>query len=422
MQKYLLKGGTVVSAQGREVADVLIEGEKIAKVATNIEDAEATVMDVSGKYLLPGLIDVHVHLREPGLIYKEDLNSGTLAALHGGVTTVFDMPNTVPPTVSQVLLDEKNALAIEKAQCDVGFYVLGTHENLSELKGMRGMVGVKVFLGASTGGHEADIALLEEICKEMAASGKIIAVHAEDGACITHLEQQYKENHDPSGHSKVRAVECAKIAVQQVCELAAKYPNTRLHLAHVTSQAELELVERYRTPNLSCEVTPHHLFLTTQDYARLGNKLKVNPPVREEQDRLALWEALKQGGIDIIATDHAPHTLAEKEQDYWQVPSGVPGLETTLPLLLNEVHKGGLTLEDVVKWTSQSPAELWGLNDKGAIREGMQADMAVVDLEQHTLIRGEKMMSKSKWTPFEGLDSKGAILHVFHRGIRKYTA
>ena len=413
MKKILLKGGTVVSAEGQTKQDVLIEGEKIAQIAENVEGDFDEIIDVSGKYVLPGAIDAHVHLREPGGEHKEDYETGSKAAVAGGVTSVLDMPNTSPPTTTKELVEAKYALARAKAVAHVGLFALAVPETIDEVLKLDNIAGVKIYLGASTGGHEEDLSFLEEI---FAKSGeKVIVVHAEDGACIARHAKEFEGQTDPAIHSKIRASECAAMSTKEVCHLAKKH-NARVHIAHMSTAEEVETMRKFKSDRITCEVTPHHLFLNTSHYSELGNKMRVNPPVREQKDESSLWQAIHDGIVDMVATDHAPHTIDEKTRDYWKAPSGMPGLETMIPLLLNEVNKENLSLMDVVRLTAKRPAEVFGLEGKGELKEGNDADVLVVDLEEKRAIDSSKLYTKCAWSPFEGWEIQGWPLMTFVSG------
>lgn len=410
--QIILKNGLLVLPEGLKKADLWLKDGKIFQIVENLSvPAGVEAIDIAGKHVLPGLIDVHVHLREPGLTNKEDFATGTMAAAAGGVTTVMEMPNTIPPTTTRALIEEKYALARSKAVVNVYLYVLGVPETIDEILPMDEVIGIKIYLGASTGGHEANYEFLEYVFSK--AGDKVIVVHAEDGDCLKKNEAAFAQQpHDPAIHSKIRSRECAFLAVQKACQLAKQY-NTRLHIAHVSCQQELEVIAKFKNERITCEATPHHLFLDSSYYGTLGNLVKVNPPLREKEDVQALWQAVYDGLIDIIATDHAPHTLEEKMQAYDKAPSGVPGLETMLPLLLNEVNKENLSLQQVVQLTSTRPAEIFGLNTRGQIKEGFDADLVVVDMQKIMVVTNENLKTKCKWSPFNGWSLKGWPVRTF---------
>ena len=424
MKKTLLKGGVVVSEDSRRKLDVLLAGDKIAEIAENIAGDFDELIDVTGKYVLPGLIDVHVHLREPGHTHKEDFLSGTEAAVAGGITTVFDMPNTDPPTINAQLLDEKYALARQKALAHVGLYALAVPKTIDEVLQLKNIVGIKIYLGASTGGHEEEIAFLEDIFKKAADLGgetkdKVIVVHSEDGACIAAHAKEFGGRDDPSIHSKIRAKECAVLSTKQVCHLAKKY-NARVHIAHVSTAEEISIIRKFKSDRLTCEVTPHHLFLNTEHYRTLGNRLRVNPPVRDKVDEEALWEGIYDGTVDMIATDHAPHTLDEKAEDYWNCPSGMPGLETSLALMLNEVNKEKFSLSDVVRLMAFNSAKYFDIKNKGRLKVGFDADICVVDMNNEMKVGENGYYTKCNWSPFSGWRLKGWPVMTFVSGNRVF--
>lgn len=410
MDRILLKGGQVVSSSGVFEANVLIENGKIAEVCDWHEEPEADeVFDCSGKLLFPGFIDTHVHLREPGQSYKEDWESGSAAAVAGGVTTVLDMPNNDPPIVTAGDLNAKRDLIKGRSYCDYGFYIGFDGKNLEEVNSSDA-VAVKFFGCDSTGdmGVE-DMRAVEELFEK---SNKLIVTHAEDEDCIAENKEKYKEN-VPETHSKIRAPECAAKAVREFCELADKHA-ARLHIAHVSTEKELEVLNEYES--VTCEVAPHHLMFCDDDYADLKNFLKVNPPVRSRTDIFALWKGLKFGEIDTIATDHAPHAIEEKERDYFDAPSGVPELDTLGPLLFNAINDEGLTEAEVTKLCCERPAEIFGLTGKGKIEAGFDADIVVVDMDIEKKVERKGLFTKCGWSPYEGMLLKGWPVMTFVRG------
>lgn len=402
MDVLLFQNVTIVSPQGMEKGDVLVAGDKIEKVGTVAQKPRAArIIDGTGKFLLPGVIDPHVHFRVPGGEQKEDWTMGSRAAISGGVTTVFDMPNTVPPTTTVALLNEKRALVRGKSFVNYGFFFGATDTNLSEQQNVKGVPGIKVFFGNSTGNLGVANESLESIFVTAAKTQRLLAVHAEDAACLLEHQKLYGDDDVASIHSMVRPAQCAAIAVKNALHLAKKN-ETCLHLCHMTSVEELDVLRKFKSSLTSAEVTPHHLFLNETAYATQQNFVKVNPPLRTKKDNDALWDALQKGLIDVVASDHAPHTKGEKERAYHDAPSGVPGVETLLPLLLNEVNHGRFTLERLVAVTSANAARIFGLSGKGAVREGMDADLVLVDMEMTREVWNETVQTKCGWTPFHG--------------------
>lgn len=404
--QIVLQGGEVVAPQGVRRMDILISGERIAAVGEDLaaEAPQAEVRDVSALTILPGLIDAHVHLREPGGEHKEDFTTGTCAALAGGVTTVLAMPNTSPPIADRATFEEAIARAAAKAVCDYGLYIGATPHNAEEAAALsRRAVALKMYIGSSTGDLLVDRFPAQIAHFEAYPADHIIAVHAEDEAAV----QYY------AARGAHRPPICAGLATAYILALAEQTGH-RLHICHVSTAYELALIRdaRRRGLRVTCEVTPHHLFLTTEDWACLGSLGKVNPPLRAPEEVAALW-ALREE-IDLIATDHAPHTLAEKQGT--APPSGLPGLETMLPLLLTAVHEGRLMLSDITRWTAQRPAEVFGLARKGRIAVGYDADLTLVDLHAEWTIRNEGLYTRCGWTPFAGRNVRGRVVQVYRRG------
>jgi len=416
MSKILLKDGQVGCALGVYDAHVLIEGGKIVDTYDWDKTPEADeIIDCKGKLILPGLIDAHVHLREPGHAYKEDWETGSSAAVAGGVTTVLDMPNNKPPVVSVADLEAKRKLIKGRSYCNYGLYIGFDGKNLHEVNASDA-VAVKFYACDSTG--DMGVTDSKEVEELFEKSNKLIVVHAEDASCLEEKSKLYLAEFeggevDPAVHSKIRGPECAIKAVKAVCDLAKKH-GSRLHIAHLSTEGELDIVNEHK--DVTCEVAPHHLLLCDDDYETLGNFLRVNPPVRNRTDIFALWKGLKFGEIDIIATDHAPHTIEEKEQPYLKVPSGVPELDTLGPILFNAINDEGLEVAEVVKLCCEGPARIFGLKGKGQIEPGFDADLVVVDMEKEGVVKREALFSKCGWSPYEGMHFKGWPLMTFVNG------
>jgi len=372
------------------------------------------------KYALPGMIDPHVHLRDPGFPQKENIETGTLAAIYGGITTVFDMPNTNPPVVSQNALEEKKKLFENKAKCNWKLFVgasSGNFEFLENLKDEK-VSGIKLFFGSTTGNMLIEGKEVMEKTFEVATkSNLIIAIHAEaENILRENKEKYFTEGCNVSMHSKIRSVEAAKEAVRQCIELSRK-TGAKVHICHTSTKDELDLIEGAKKEGLkiTCEIAPHHLFLTEEDYAKFGTLIQMNPPVRNIKHVKACWDHLKKGTINMIGTDHAPHTLEEKNVPYGKSPSGIPGLETALPLLLTKYHEGELSLNEIIKLYSKNVAELWGLN-KGEIKEAKDADIIILDFNEYWIIKNENLKTKCGWTPWNGLRVKGKLDSVYLQG------
>ncbi|MFA6271708.1 MAG: dihydroorotase [Patescibacteria group bacterium] len=382
--------------ESREV-DVHISGGVINKIG---KDLEKEIIDCTGLILMPGIIDGHVHFREPGAEHKEDWLTGSRAAVKGGVTTVLDMPNNNPPIIDEASLNLKRELA-KKSVVNYGFHIGATTDNLSFLNSAQNIAGIKIYFGSSTGNLLVD--RIDDIKKIFNGAKRLFLVHAEDEAFIQEKSKEYSGTDDPIIHTIVRAPEAAILAVKNILAIVER-TKARVHFCHVSTAGELKLIKSAKAKGLpvTCEVAPHHLFLNSSEYGKQGNWVKMNPPLRPESDRLALWRGIADGTVDTIATDHAPHTRDEKMQPYWQAPAGVPGVETMLPLLLNEVSKGRIDLKKVVELVCENPARIFKIKHKGKIDEGYDADLVLLDMQMEKEVINEEMESKCAWTPFAG--------------------
>lgn len=413
----LICNGMVVLADGPLHLDIRTRGEKIVELAENlVPELEEQIVDANGLLVLPGFIDSHVHFRDPGATQKEDFLSGTRAALAGGVTTILDMPNTQPSTVNQDHLIAKAALAASKAVIDYGLYLGATDTNVEEVASLASEVAaLKLYMGSSTG--SLLVTEFSPIYRHFSTFPryKPIVVHAEDEQSL-----KYFGSLGSTDHNQSRPPVSAQIALSRALAIAEKTGRV-LHIAHVTTERELDLIQesKQKGVHVTCEVTPLHLFLNEHDQQRLGNFGKVNPPLRSEKDQRALWRYLDT--IDTIATDHAPHTREEKNQPYEQAPSGMPGVQTMLPLLLTAASEGKIRLEQIVQRCVAHPARIFGLQTKGALEVGKDADIVLVNREQEYEITNEQMLSKCGWTPFAGKKVKGKVEQVFVRGTLAYT-
>lgn len=409
MNRLLIRNGTIVTPDNETRGDILIVDETIARVAPSIEDADAQIIDADGKHILPGLIDAHVHLRDPGATHKEDFTTGTRAAIAGGVTTVLDMPNNPTPTTTREALADKRARAQASAVCDFGFFFGATQDNAEHAIDAWGAVGVKLYMGATTG--DLLVTDFDSTYRHFAAPHRLpIVVHAEDNESLKFFARDPSRNH----HSAKRPPISASLAVNRAIAIAEE-TGRRLHIAHLSTAREIELVKtaKARGVRISCEVTPHHLFLSIGDETRLGAFGVVNPPLRAPDDVRAMWDNLAH--IDLIATDHAPHTIDEKKSA--TLPSGMPGLETMLPLLLNAAHEKRLSLQDIARMTSRNPARVFGLARKGEIASGFDADLVLVNLAEEYVLQ-KPWRTKCNWSPFEGTRVRGKIREVWLRGRR----
>lgn len=425
----IVRNGTVVVGDARREVDVGIRDGRFAALAERgtLAGAGAAEIDATGRHVLPGAIDGHVHFREPGFEQKEDWLTGSRAAVMGGVTTVLEMPNTQPPTRAASDARAKADLAAAKAYCDFGLFGLVDAEydagvdaaRLEELVASGLVIGLKVFLGPTTGGlgTPEDAGLLQGLSIAR-AGGLRVAFHAEDGGILMQVGELLGWPREAIGHLESRPAIAEVTAIDHVGRLLEQ-SGARGHISHLSSAVGLEAVQRWRERglDLTTEVTAHHCFLGRDDYARLGGQIKVNPPVRGEPDASALLAALADGRIDCIASDHAPHTRAENlVEDINDVLAGTSGVETTLPLFLTAVAEGRLTLERLVDATSAGPARVWGLAGKGAIEVGADADLTIVDLVRPGVIRGADLHGKHQLTPFEGMATVGAPTATVVRG------
>lgn len=411
----VLKGGHVFTPAGLVQTDVGVRGRSIVALGSFADAGE--VIDCTGLTVLPGVIDTQVHFREPGLEHKEDLESGSRAAVMGGVTGVFEMPNTNPNTDSAEALAHKLARAKGRMWCEHAFYVGATDANaeqLRELEMLPGACGVKVFMGASTGSLlvEDDATLL----RVLRSGRRRVAIHAEDEPRMQ-ARKDLRVEGDPSSHPVWRDDESAILATRRVLGLARE-AKRRIHVLHVTTPAELELLAQHKDI-ASCEVTPQHLTLAGEEaYPRLGTYAQMNPPIRSGAHRDGLWHWLRQGVPDVWGSDHAPHTKDEKAKPYPASPSGMPGVQTLLPLLLDHLSAGRVTLERVVDLTSAGAVRLFGLTAKGRIAPGFDADFSIVDLKSRWTIENSWLQSKCGWSPFEGTTLTGRPIGTIIRGRR----
>ena len=386
------------------LGDVKICDGKIVKVAAEIVESGDREIDATGLTLLPGVIDPQVHFREPGLEHKEDLFTASCACAKGGVTSFLEMPNTRPLTTTQAALDDKLRRASEKCLVNYGFFIGATAEILPDLLNANPTPGIKVFMGSMHGDLLMDDAAnLEAV---FAKGDRLIAVHAEDQARINQRRQEFAGVTDIAVHSQIQDNQAALLATQLAVKLSKKYQR-RLHILHLSTGEEAEFLRDEKPSWVTAEVTPQHLLLNTSAYETIGSFAQMNPPLREPRDNEILWQALRDGVIDFIATDHAPHTLAEKAQTYPNTPSGMPGVETSLPLMLTQAVEGRCTVAQVANWMSTAVAKAYKIPNKGKITLGFDADLVLVDLEKYRLVVREEMASKCGWSPFEGWNLTG---------------
>lgn len=402
MFDFVLRKVKIVKAEGIIEADLGVSDGRILKIGKIAEDVQQE-KNCEGLFVLPGMIDMHVHFRDPGFINKEDFYTGSAAAAAGGVTTVIDMPNTDPPTLTCEALEQKRKIADKKSLVNFGFYMGLSEDNLDEIKKAKNIAGVKIYMGSTTGNL---LAQNMKIIEKFFELGKFAIIHAEDERIIRTHAEKYKDSQDSSVHSLIRPASAAYEAVKAILHLAKKH-NARVHITHVSTKEEVEELRKFKSPLVSADCTPHHLYLTQSAYAERANFVKMNPPLRTQKDCHALFAALREGVIQAVATDHAPHEKSEKEKSYIDAPSGVPGVETAMALLLDSVNHGDLNLEEVVKFTATNPARILGIKNKGEIREGADADLVIVDMEKNLEVGGRRYFSKCGWSPFSGRKLQG---------------
>jgi dihydroorotase len=405
-QSLLIRHAEIILPNGESmIGDVLTQGRQIVQLGQEITNASPThEIDARGLTLLPGVIDPQVHFREPGLEHKEDLFTASCACAKGGVTSFLEMPNTRPLTISQSALDDKLQRAASKCLVNYGFFIGATGDNLPDLLSASPTPGIKVFMGSM---HGQLLVSQEEVLEAIFARGnRLIAVHAEDQARINQRKQEFAGIEDLAIHSQIQDNQAALLATQLALKLSKKYQR-RLHILHMSTAEEAELLRDDKPSWVTAEVTPQHLLLNTSAYATIGSLAQMNPPLRSPHDNEVLWQALRDGIIDFIATDHAPHTLAEKAQTYPNTPSGMPGVETSLPLMLTAAMAGKCTVAQVVQWMSKAVAVAYGIPNKGEISPGYDADLVLVDLKNYREVKREEVLSKCGWSPFEGWNLTG---------------
>jgi dihydroorotase len=404
--QILIRSSQILLENGEFLlGDVAIREGKIRQISPEIDsDEHTTIIDGKGLTLLPGVIDPQVHFREPGLEHKEDLFTASCACARGGVTSFLEMPNTRPLTIDQASLDDKLQRAASKCLVNYGFFIGATGNNIEELNTVNPTCGIKIFMGSN---HGALLVCEEERIEPIFANGtRLIAVHAEDQARIIQRRQQFAGITDPSIHSQIQDEQTALNATKLAIKLSNKYQR-RLHILHLSTGIEAEYLRENKPSWVTAEVTPQHLLLNTESYAKIGTLAQMNPPLRSPENNQILWQALLDGVIDFIATDHAPHTLEEKAQTYPKSPSGMPGVETSLPLMLTEAKKGKCSVAQVSNWMSTAVAKAYKIPNKGLIKEGYDADLILVDLDSYQPVLKEELQTKCGWSPFEGWNLTG---------------
>lgn len=414
----VIRGGTVVSSQGEHLADIGVRRGRVAAVGDLVGASCAEEVEAAGLHVFPGAIDTQVHFREPGMEHKEDLSTGTLAAICGGVTTIFEMPNTNPATISAVALEDKLRRAKERAHCDYGFFVGASSSNIDELQKLEmlpGTPGIKMFAGSSTGdllveGTEGQLEVMKHGKRPM-------SIHSELESRLRERKGIFGDSPHVRVHPEIRDAEAARMSTETLIRLCEE-SRRPIHILHISTMEELPLLADAKSRGLpvTCEVTPHHLTLNDEAYESLGTLVQMNPPVRSESHRQALWNAVKSGLFDVFGSDHAPHTLEEKSRAYPHSPSGMPGVQTLFPIMLDWSLRGEFPLTQLVQMMMERPASLFGIKGKGKVAPGFDADFVLVDLHTGTTLRNSDMKSKCGWTPYEGRTLKGKIEHVVLRG------
>jgi dihydroorotase len=415
MKKLVLANGIVVNEGQTRHEDILVVGERIERIGAGPVPADADVVDLSGLHVLPGIIDDQVHFREPGMTHKADIASESRAAIAGGVTSYFDMPNNSPPCVDRAGLKSKRAIAARASFANFGFYLGATNGNIEELKAATtaDACGIKVFMGASTGDMLVDDeATLEAIFAEV---GLPVVTHCEYSPMIWEAEAEARAKYGDavpmSEHPRIRSAEACYRSSSLAVDLARRH-GTRLHVLHLTTAKELELFAPgpIADKQITVEACVHHLWFDDSDYARLGTLIKCNPAIKTRADRDALRDAVQRDVIDVLATDHAPHTLAEKRRDYFDAPSGLPLVQHFLPMMLELAHRGVLGLTQVVEKAAHNPARRFGVVDRGFVREGYYADFAIVDLGAEQRVGNDGVLYKCGWTPLAGETLHSAVV------------
>tara|TARA_A200000159_G_scaffold30778_1_gene27380 strand:- start:370 stop:1683 length:1314 start_codon:yes stop_codon:yes gene_type:complete len=401
----IIKNGSCYIDGKLTQTDIGLSGNKIKKIG-KIELNSSKVYDATDKVVLPGIIDTQTHFREPGSTDVEDLESGSRAAVLGGVTSLFEMPNTNPPTSNLVEFDKKLQLAKNRMHSNYAFYFGATPDNieqLSKLKDVEGCCGVKLFAGSSTGkllvDKEADIE------KVISNSDRVVSIHSEDEE-ILNLRKKFIKEGDVHSHPEWRNTECAISSTRRVVKIAERY-NKKIHVLHVTTKEEVDFLAMHKK-NVTFEITPQHLTLYAPDcYDKLGTYAQMNPPLRTKEHYDRLWVAIKNNIVDVLGSDHAPHSKENKNKNYPNTPSGMPGVQTIFPIMLDHVNNGKLTLEQLIKLMCENPCKIFGIKNKGYLKEGYDADLTIADMDKEVTIKDEMIASKCGWTPFNNHKVKG---------------
>ena len=422
MKDYLIKNATLVNEGKQFIADVLIKNQKIEKIGNNLQAVNAIEINAEGKYLLPGFIDDQVHFREPGLTHKAEIYTEAKAAVSGGITTFMEMPNTVPNTLTQELLADKYAIGAKKSLANYSFYMGASNDNLEEMlkTDIKNVCGIKVFMGSSTGNMLVDNEkTLEGIFSN---SPTLIATHCEDEATVQknllNFKEKYGENLTIDMHPLIRNEEACYLSSSFAVALAKKH-QTRLHILHISTGKETFLFDNYlplKNKKITAEACIHHLWFSDKDYEEKGNWIKWNPAIKTEADKNQILNAVLEDRIDVIATDHAPHTIAEKEQVYSKAPAGGPLVQHAFNALFELYHQEKISLEKIVEKTAHNVAICFQIKERGFIREGYFADLVLVDLNSSYTVAKENILAKCGWSPFEGQKFHSKITHTFVSG------
>ncbi len=418
MNRILFRNANVVLPTQVRLGSVLIQDDKILDVDAGTNVQADRIVDCTGLHLMPGVIDDQVHFREPGLTHKEDLSTASHACAAGGVTTFLEMPNTKPPAITVDGVRAKEAIAANKSLVNYGFYIGATPDNVDELAAATDIPGIKIFIGSSTGNLLVD--QQESLERIFAQTTLPICAHCEDETTVQANAARLAGTTDVADHSRIRDQRAAMIATERATELARRHQH-RFHVLHVSTAAELVHLSQ-PNPYLTAEVCVHHLLFNVDDYPRLGTRIQMNPSIKTAADNAGLWQALLDNTVQVIATDHAPHTLEEKDQPYPKSPSGLPAVENSLALILNRVVAGECRLPQVAAWMCDAPARVWGIVGKGRIATGYDADLVLIDLEKTATIRDADQHTKSRWSPWDGQSLTGWPVSTWVGGQRVWCA
>ena len=417
MLDLIIKNGLCYIERDLKNQDIAIKDGKIIEIGKINKEANE-VFDAKGFTVLPGCIDTQTHFREPGSTDTEDLNSGSRAAIAGGITSVFEMPNTNPPTSNKIEFQKKLDLAKDRMYCNYAFYFGATADNnveLAELTSLEGCCGIKLFAGSSTG--NLLVAKEEDIEKVFQNSSKVVAVHSEDEEILNRNKKLIKDG-DVHTHPIWRSEECAISSTRRIVKIAERYKK-KAHILHITTKQEIDFLSQHKG-NITFEITPQHLTMYAPDcYDKLGTYAQMNPPLRDKSHYERLWYAVKNNLNDTIGSDHAPHLKQNKEKNYPNSPSGMPGVQTLIPIMLNHVNNGKLTLEQLINSVCENPVKIFGIKDKGYIKEGFDADLTIVDMNKKIMIKNKDIESKCGWSPFDGFEFKGTPISTIINGLIK---